>query len=529
MFKKLGLNFSRKRAKKIGIRTSAAETVPRDEPGLSSQPTPTSFREIYPLVEPYAHAAISKDPVTGQLHYSVIEPTLREQGQRLLNRLKDIMIQELDIIASTMDKPQREAFLREKIREIQKKFKIRIDPALSDKLSYYLLRDLIHLGKLEPLMRDHFIEDISCDGPAIPIYIWHREYESIQTNVIFGSADELDRYAVKLAYLAGRHISVAQPIVDGALPDGSRVNVTFSSEVTKKGSSFTIRKFRADPLTVSDLITLGTVSPEVAAYLWFLIENKASILVVGGVATGKTTFLNAMAMFIRPELKVITIEDTAELNLPHENWIQSISRVGFGVSSGASEITLFDLLRAALRQRPDYIIVGEIRGEEAYTMFQAISTGHGGLSSMHADSVQSVIYRLESQPMNIPRTLISGLNAILILGRVSASGRYVRRMLGCTEIVGMDVKDLLTNTVYYWKLEDDSFGTAGVSNYVRRTAATKGLADLQVREELDRRASILRWMANSGIRSYSDVSNVIRQFYADPAKLYMKAKIGSMK
>jgi len=241
-----------------------------------------------------------------------------------------------------------------------------------------MIRDFVYLGRIEYLMRDHMIEDVSCDGPKIPIYVWHRQYESMPTNIAYESVDELDKFVVRLSYLARRHVSVAQPIVDGTLPDGSRLNATFGSEVTKGGSSFTIRKFTADPLTIIDLITFNTISPEIGAYLWFLVENRASVLISGGVASGKTTFLNSIAMFIRPELKLVTIEDTAELNIPHENIIQSLTRTGFGAAGEASEISLFDLLKNALRQRPDYIIVGEIRGTEAYTLFQAVATGHGG-------------------------------------------------------------------------------------------------------------------------------------------------------
>lgn len=507
--------------KKAGEKKETPRTpVPPLPPNLS-------IINIQTVIPPYTHVAITRDE-EGKFGYMVIEPSLIQSELDLINRLREILNQELNISSTSLGPPEkREEFLRGKIQEAIKRYKMKLDPESVDKLIYYLIREFVYLGKIEPFMRDHMIEDISCDAPNVPIYVWHREYESIPTNITFRS-EELDRFAVKLAYLASRHISVAQPIVDGALPDGSRINLTFGLEISKKGSSFTIRKFRADPLTITDLIAFNTISAEIGAYLWYLIENKASLLVSGGTATGKTTFLNCLAMFIRPEFKIVTIEDTAELNIPQENLIQALTRSGFGTAGEAAEITLFDLLKNAMRQRPDYIIVGEIRGEEAYTLLQAITTGHGGLSSIHADSIQSVIYRLESEPMKIPRNFVAAINAVIVLGRPSVAEKAARRLLTCTEILGMDpeTKHLLTNPIYQWDAEHDTFTHMGLGNFVKRIMAKKSLTEVDVNEDLEKKATVLKWMVSSNIRRHGEVANVIRQFYFDPDRLYSKAKYG---
>ncbi len=261
------------------------------------------------------------------------------------------------------------------MRKKSKKYKIEVNINVLDKYQYYITRDFLNFGKIDGLMRDDNIEDISCDGTGIPMFVWHRKYESIPSNIIFETAEELENFVFKLAYMCGRHISIAQPLLDGTLPDGSRAQVTYGTEVTPKGSTFTIRKFKKTPLTITDLLVYNALSPEMAAYFWFLIENRHSVMIGGDIGGGKTSMLNAISLFIRPTLKVVSIEDTQEIRLPHQNWEMMVTRQGLGTSGGAmgeggiGSISMFDLLRASLRQRPDFIIVGEIRGEEAYALF----------------------------------------------------------------------------------------------------------------------------------------------------------------
>jgi len=503
------------------------EQSPR-ESNVTVEKKPSVFREVYPIVEPTVYAAVVRDPVTQKMRYEVIEPTLLKEEQQYLDEIKTLLMEELSISVKDLETHEKAVeYLRDKVAEVIKDYKLKVPKETVEKLMYYIVRDFIGYGKIDALMRDHMIEDISADGVNIPLYVWHREYESLPTNVVFKSADELNNFIIRLAFLSGKQISIASPMLDASLPDGSRIQMTYGSEITRRGSTFTVRRFRVDPLTISDLLTFKTLSSDMAAYFWYAIENKASVLVGGGVATGKTTILNCLSMFIKPEMKIVSVEDTAELNLPHENWIPSVVRSG-AEEKKAGAITLFDLLKAAVRQRPDYIIVGEVRGEEAYTLFQAMATGHLGMCTVHAESVNSAIHRLESEPMNIPRPLISMIDAVLVQGRIEIGGKPARRSLSVTEIVGLDprTKDILTNQVYKWDARSDSFSYSGRSYVLQRAREKTGLSESEVQADLQRRKMVLEWMVKNKIRRYTDVAGLIREYYADPTRVYRKARVG---
>ena len=491
---------------------------------------PSVFREVYPIHEPYIYAAVVREPNTQRIRYDVIEPTLLKEEEDQLKEMKAILIEEIDVnLKEIGTRDKAEEYLKNKIREIIKDYNLKIAEEAVDKLMYFIIRDFLGYGKIDPLMKDHLIEDISADGVNIPIYVWHREYESLPTNIIFNDVDELNSFIVRLAYLAGKNISLAMPILDASLPDGSRIQMTYGKEITRRGSTFTIRRFRVDPLTISDLISFNTVSSDLAAYFWYAIENRASILVSGGVASGKTTLLNCLSMFIKPGLKLVSVEDTAELNLPHENWIPSVVRTGFGHDEkGTGAITLFDLLKAAVRQRPDYLIVGEVRGAEAYTLFQAMATGHLGMGTIHGESVSSVIHRLASEPMNIPRPLLTMIDAVTVQLRTEVDGKPARRTRTVTEIIGLDprTQELLTNEVYRWDAKRDVFLYSGRSYILEEKMKRMGLSEEDVREELHRRKTMLDWMVKKGIRRYTDVVSLIREYYANPARVYRKARLG---
>jgi len=507
---------------------ASASAVLVQKPPEPTAEVPSSFKEVFPLIEPYAYAAITHDPVTGGLLYYVIEPTILDSDKLVLSKIQSLLVEELDVdVRKIATKAEAEQLLRSKVTTIVKAYKISVETETLEKLMYYLTRDFIHAGKIEPLMRDHMIEDISCDGPNVPIYVWHRQYESIPTNVKFEDHESLDNFVVKLAYLCGKHISIASPIVDGGLSDGSRLQLTYAKEVTRHGSSFSMRRFKADPLTVTDLISFNTMTSEMAAFFWYALEKKACILVSGGTASGKTTLLNCISMFILPDNKVITIEDTPELNLPHKNWIASIARLGFGTAGSTAEISLFDLLKAAMRQRPDYIIVGEVRGEEAFTLFQAMATGHGGLSSLHADSVMSVLRRLESAPLNIPRTLLPTLNIICVQSRMRVGDRPARRLVHVADVLGIDPSsgEVDVNDVYKWEPKTDSFTYSGRSSTIERLAEKAGTSREAVVEEMRRRKTVLEYMAKRNIRRYADVGATIREYYMDPIRTYEKARL----
>ncbi len=485
------------------------------------------FREVYPIQEPYVFAAVVRDPITQKIQYEVIEPTLRQDEEEALRNIKSILLEEVDVSLKELEAREKaEEYLKNKVEEVIENYRINVAKEAVSKLMYYIRRDFIGYGKIDSLMKDHLIEDISADGFKIPIYVWHREYESLPTNITFETTGELNSFIIRLAYLAGRQISLATPMLDATLPDGSRIQLTYGSEITRKGSTFTIRRFRVDPLTVSDLISFNTLSSEMAAYFWYVIENRASVLVAGGVAAGKTTTLNCLSMFIKPELKIVSVEDTAELNLPHENWIPSVVRVG-AEQKGAGSITLFDLLKSAVRQRPDFIIVGEVRGKEAYTMFQAMATGHLGLGTIHAESAKAVLQRLESEPMNIPRQMLSMIDALVVQSRIEIKGKPARRIRTVTEVTGLDpkTKEIKTVEVFRWNAKTDSFIFSGESNVLEKILEMKGQEEEDVQKELHQRKTILEWMAKNNIRRYTEVANVIREYNADPVRMFRKARM----
>jgi len=482
--------------------------------------------ESYSLNAPYASVQVTRDIVGGNVTYVVEEPALNKTDLTSLGRLKGILNEVLELKpAELQSKKAAGEYLLKKSNDVFDDYNFNLDPDTRKKLLYYVVRDNLGFGKIDSLMHDPLIEDISCDGVNIPLYIWHRKFESIPTNLRFTTADELDTYALRLAYLCGSHVSIAQPMLDASLPDGSRINLTYGSEVTRKGSTFTIRKFKLDPFTVTDLVTFKSLSPEMAAFFWYAVENRVSILVVGGIAAGKTTLLNCLSMFIKPDLKVVSIEDTPELNLPHQNWIPAATRTHFGLSTETADITLFDLLKASLRQRPDYIIVGEIRGAEAYTLFQAVSTGHLGMSTVHAESVESAVYRLESAPMNIPRTLIAGIDIILVQKRVELNGKPARKTVSTSEIVGLDPRsgEILTNEVYRWNPAQDTFDFTGRSYILEKIAEKTGVTPEEASEEIQRRAQVIHWLVKNNTRNYKEVSNIVRSYLENPEPILKEA------
>ncbi|MCS4540369.1 MAG: type II/IV secretion system ATPase subunit [Thaumarchaeota archaeon] len=502
------------------------EHLDRGEVGNLLGEKASKFVDVYPLKtgEFNVYCGISREKGIGGYKYNVVEPELTENQRKQFEEVRKLLVEELDVdLKSIGTTSQAEKFLSNRIKKIVKTYGLGIQSAPLKKLTYYFARDFIRLGKIDPLMLDPLIEDISCDGAKIPVYVWHRDYESIPTNVIFQNDEEVNTFVARLAYLSGKHISLAQPMIDASLPDGSRLDLTYGKEITQRGGNFTIRKFKADPLSIVDLLENKTMNSEIAAYLWYLIEKKLAILVAGDTASGKTTSLNCLSMFIVPGQKVVSVEDTPELSLPHENWVQTISRGG----GATSEITLFDLLKNALRQRPDVIIVGEVRGQEAFTLFQSVATGHGGMGTIHADSVQAVINRLTSEPMNIPRSLVgTTLDCIVMQLKLRVGDRSVRRITSVAEVVGHDSRNdqIVVNDVFRWEPESDSFTFSGRSRLYDKIAQRYGLTVEQVRRDIDARKTFLDWLANKKIRSYKEVSEQVRQFYAGPYSMVSKAK-----
>lgn len=486
----------------------------------------------YPVKEPFQFVNLHERD--GEVIYNVFEPQLTKREKAIHKKVVTAYDLLVNVGTVLIDIEDRLKFLEETYKEIIDIYNIKMSPVEYQRILYFIERDYVRYGKADALINDRFIEDISCNGPDNPVYVYHRFFESIRTNVIFGEL-ELNNFILRLSQLSGRHISILQPIRDAALPDGSRVNMTLGKEVTKKGSTFTIRKFRSEPISPIEIATLRTASTSMLAYLWLLVEYEQSFLISGGTASGKTTLLNAISMLIRPENKIVSVEDTPEINLAHPNWIQAVTRVGFGEQSGGGvsgisglsgiggkgkstgDITLYDLLIAALRQRPDYIIVGEVRGEEAYTLFQAISVGHAAMGTVHAASMVELLARVESMPMNVPRVLVANLDIVIFLAAIRKGEEKVRRVREIVEILGIDqgTKELITNTVFRWDPITDKVEYLGRSFIVEKLSKSFGIPKEELDREIAKRTQILDDLKNRGVVNYKEVTEAVRQYYLE--------------
>ncbi len=481
--------------------------------------------EVQPVEEPYSYVRIKYDTVSNEYMYEVIEPQLNDDEEELLHAVKRTLIDRFELVEDD-DPKVKEKILREMTEEAIKESGVEISDVSKERIFYYVRRDFLGYGAIQVPMIDTEVEDISCDGVNIPIYIYHRKYGSIKSNIKFETAEELDNFVVWLAQRSGKHISVANPMLDATMPDGSRLNETLGTHVTKRGSSFTIRRFKENPFTPIDLIKFKTMSPEMMAYLWIAIENGQSILICGGTASGKTTTLNAILLFIPPQMKIVSIEDTRELNLPHENWVPTLTRSGFGAKNpvtgkAAGEIDMFDLLAAALRQRPQYLMVGEVRGAEAYVVFQAMATGKSAYTTFHAEDVQAMVHRLENDPINLPRALIAALDIVLLQGQVKVGTKMTRRVKGLIEIVGTDPQtdELITNNAYIWNPADDTFNFSGHSYVYEKVALAKNWSMREMEREVKRRKDILEYMRKIGVSNYREVAKIVSAYYKDKKKV----------
>ncbi|MBU4340009.1 MAG: type II/IV secretion system ATPase subunit, partial [Euryarchaeota archaeon] len=402
---------------------------------------------------------------------------------------------------------------------------IDITPLTLEKVLYYTRRDFIYFGKIDPLMHDNRIEDISSNGFDIPIYLYHKKYTNIPTNIYYKEKD-LNSYVIRLAQRCGKHISVAEPMIDATMPDGSRIQMTLGTEVTSRGSTFTIRKFSEIPVTPIDMINWNTFSAEEMAYLWVCIENNKSLIFSGGTASGKTSSLNAVSLFIPPQAKIVTLEDTRELKLPHPNWIPGVTRASF-TPDGRGGIDMYELLRAALRQRPEFLLVGEVRGKEALTLFQAMSTGHTTFSTMHADSVASAIHRLENPPISVPRTMIQALDIISIQAQTYVGGKRARRNMKIVEITDIDptTKNIRTNDIFIWDALTDKFLRVGESKALNEIMLRRGWSLSQLKKELSNRQKIMEFMVNNKITEFHAISTIIHDYQSTPDKVITKLNI----
>lgn len=487
----------------------------------------TKVNITYPLVEPFAYANIKWVPEAKEVNYFVIEPKLTDEEQQLLKRISDGLIELVEVeLSAIKESGNIMDYLKKNIAKVIKEFGIKLTTEQYIKIMYYIYRNFIGYNEIEPLLQDPNIEDISCDGTEVPLYVIHRKFGSLKTSIVFNNLEDLREFIIKLAERCGRYVSYAEPILAGTMADGSRVSANLAGDVATHGPVFTIRKFGEKPLSPVDQIELNTVSPELLAYFWYLIENGVSMLIIGGVATGKTSFLNTLCMFIPPEAKIVSIEDTRELRIPNEHWVPTLARVGFGIPMPSGEkygsVSLFDLLKESFRQNPDYVILGESRGPEVYVMFQGMSSGHPSISTFHAGSVDTLIKRLTTPPIELSPTLIESLDVVAVMVHAREKGKSSRRVKEVVEIESVDAKseEVKSRVVFRWNPVTDEYEKVQESIKVGKIAAIKGGTEKDAFEEIQKRVKILKWLKEKGVKDFIENVNYINLYYKEPKKLF---------
>ncbi len=485
---------------------------------------------IYPVGDPiFIH--ILGDAEKGEIEYISIEPELSEQElekyDNIMNsilekaplepvpeteeQLEKMIIKLLDESIEIKDKSvdSKKPNILESLIKVEEK--VKVDQQEYDKILYFINRNIIGSGPIEPVIRDPYLEDIHSIG-VNGVFIVHKLFDMLKTNISFGSKNRLDDWLRGTSERIGRPVSESNPIADGALPDGSRINIIYSDDVSRRGSSFTMRKFSEVPVSIIQLINWGAINVDVAAYLWMCMENGMSIFFSGETASGKTTMMNACLPFINRKHKIFSVEDTAEVQPPQAVWQQLITREQ---GPPESHVDTFTLLKAALRSRPNFIIVGEIRGAEGAVAFQGMQTGHPVLATFHASAVTKMIQRLIGDPINIPVTFIDNLNVAMILQAVYRKGKFLRRCISVEEIEGYyeEAGGVVTRAVFQWDPGTDKHHFRGLNNSFileSKIADKLGYEDKrEIYEDVFLRAKILQRMNDENIEEYYDVLKII--------------------
>ncbi len=499
--------------------------IPRYYPKLSRSLEKLRVRNLIYPIEGDLYIHIYPDPKSERDYWIPIEPSLVVELNGLMEQVDLKLLDMAEEIGKAPPEERQEVLVRaiETIctTEPSTNGRITVNPYELETLKYLAVRDKLGTGVIQPLLQDPYIEDISCSGIG-PIFIEHKIFKSLKTAITFETMDELDDFVVRLGERIRRPVTLRHPIVDAVLPDGSRINIVYGRDIAKRGSNFTIRKFSKTPLSILKLIEFGSLNYLIAAYMWLVIENGLNVFVSGATASGKTTLLNALTTFIRPDAKIVTIEDTPELQVPHDNWVREVVR-DTGSGQKGSTVGMFDLLKAALRQRPDRIMIGEIRGVEGNIAFQAMQTGHGVMATFHASTVEKLIQRLTGDPIRVPKPYIDNLDVVIIQAAVRApDGRTVRRVVSVNEIVDYDPSSDTFSfiTVFRWRAEDDVFEFPGhMNSYVleQKVAMKRGIPHSKRRliyRELNRRAAILEKLKKRGnVDGFHELFRVLAEAY----------------
>ncbi len=479
---------------------------------------------IYPTGRGGLYIHVYPDETSERDWYICVEPHLTVDLSELLPEVEMALVDYSEEIGMAETDEEREEALLKALDQVittgrAPGKKISVTPREMEALKYVFVRDKVGFSVLAPMLQDVNIEDISCSGVG-SVFVEHKIFKSLQTSILFPDIDDLDEFVIWMGEWIRRPVTVRNPIVDAVLPDGSRINIVYGTDISRRGSNFTIRKFSETPLSIMQLIGFGTLDYMMAAYLSYVIEEGMNLFVVGATASGKTTTLNAITTFMLPDKKIVSIEDTPELQVPHKNWIQEQTRGG-GRDKTGSEVDMFDLLKAALRQRPDRIIIGEIRGVEGAVAFQAMQTGHGVMSTFHAGTVGRLIQRLTGEPINIPKAYIDNLEVVVIQAAVRAPGLgMVRRVTSINEIIGYDPIDQAYSFIesFRWNPANDTFEFPGYMNSFlleEKIAPRRGFPPFKkkaIYTELKRRAKIFeRLHKERKVEDFYDVFQVLAE------------------
>jgi flagellar protein FlaI len=491
----------------------------------------------------YVHVLANPEDIRD--HYIAIEPSLIDSQESTLDEVEmrlaeyveelegvsdsskrlEIIMDIVDKIVTISSKPQKGEKKEEKKDDGARhasKGKIPVTNMQYNSLRYLLRRKLEGMGVLDPMILDPNIEDISCSGLG-NIFVEHKIFGGLRASIGFETNEALDKFVIELAEGIKHPVTFREPVVDATLPDGSRINIVYGTDVSKRGSNFTIRKFSDTPLSILELIQFGALNYDMAAYLSIILQEGMNVWVSGETASGKTTLLNALTTFIPPEAKIVSIEDTPEVQVPHHNWIRGVTR-GSAKGGDTSEVSMFDLLKAALRQRPNLIIVGEIRGVEGAIAFQAMQTGHACMSTFHAASVAKLIQRVTGNPINVPKTYVDNLNVVVICQQVRlAKGGLGRRLTSINEIVSYDsIADSFSFIeTFSWNPLDDSFLFRGYQNsYLleNKIAPRRGLPEdkrRQIYKVLKQRSDVLKRIHDQGKSNFYDVYAILSKAYRE--------------
>jgi flagellar protein FlaI len=486
-------------------------------PALPKIADKTKINVRYALIPPYVSVHIHWDNKIGELMYELEEPILTQKEKILLESLETSLGEMINLnVLVQKTKESKIEYIDRTTRLLIEELDLKVTEETYKKIFYYLFRNFVGLNEIEPLMKDFFIEDIECNGVNTPVYIVHRLYRNMKTNITYKSIDKLSSFVEKLAQRCGKYVSYANPLLDGALPDGSRVNATYTKDISSRGPTFTIRKFTKIPWTPIQLLNMNTLSPEMLAFFWILLDYKTNILISGGTASGKTTLLNAIAFFIPPEARVVSIEDTKELNIPRENWLPSVARTALSYGN-TGEIDLFRLLKSSFRQNPDYVIVGEVRGKEAFVLFQGMASGHSSISTVHADSVDTLIKRLETPPIQLSPSLLNTLDCVAIMTHAIVNKQATRKLREIVEIVNVDNKGVaLTNTPFVWNARNDVFYFKKDIKVFSKIARKYGLDVQKLYKEFEVRARLLYELQRRRIFDFNQTQKIINEYHKNP-------------